>query len=196
MIIPPHFLFDEEVFDRLHAYLDSIICTNVRLPKVPFKAPLKANGFEEFDWILSGEFWSTLQDFATHSGDHELIFSVLEPDPVNYFKETFGYYNWAILPSSLSIDDYWDFLNNAPNNSPADSILANAQVVVITAPSKRWAVWGERASGLCVLATVNNDKMPDWNNIRWLSALYKNKEWMDFSIEVAQQFELLDSDLR
>lgn len=190
MITPPYFLLDEESFSRLSAVLDSIIDSNIRLPRVPFRDSLKPHGFEEFDWIMSGAFWPVLQKLAHQSEDHEIIMSVLEPDPASYFKAMFGYYNWAVLPVSLSIDDYWNFLNNPPNDSPADSILGNAQVIAFTAPSKLWAVWGERDSNVCVLATSINDKLPAWHDFGWLSALHQNKEWKDFSRDIAQQFEL------
>lgn len=188
MITPSYFIADEAAFSRLHAGLESAVRPNVRLPKVPFSQPFKVLGFEEFDWVMSGEFWSVLQNFASQSGDQELVFAVLDPDPVNYFKAAFGYYNWATLPIILSSNDYWNFLNSEPTESPADSMLGNAQVVVFTVPSKRWVIWGERESGLCVLACVYGDLVPAWNNLEWVMGLHPTKDWTAFASEIARRF--------
>ena len=115
---------------------------------------------------------------------------MLDPDPVQYFKKAFGSYNWATLPKSLSSNEYWDFLDSAPHENPADSILVNAQVVVVTMPSKRWVVWGERESGLCVLASKYNDNLPDWHGLGWVAALHPSEEWAVFSRELAHHFQL------
>jgi hypothetical protein len=137
---------------------------------------------------MSGAFWSVLQELASQSGDHELVLGVLAPDPASYFKAQFGYYSWATLPVTLSSNDYWDFLNSAPSESLADSVLANAQVVVFTVPSMRWIVWGERESGLCVLASSNGDQSPAWNDLGWIVALHPTGEWKAFASELAEQF--------
>ncbi|MCB1207683.1 MAG: hypothetical protein KDK97_00085 [Verrucomicrobiales bacterium] len=188
MIKPPYFIAEEEKFSRLLAGLESTIRSSVRLPMVPFQDPFKVRGFEEFDWAMSGEFWSALQALASQSGDHELVLCVLDPDPASYFKAQFGYYSWATLPATLSSNDYWDFLNSAPVESPADSVLANAQVVVFTVPSRQWIVWGERESGLCVLAALHGDQSPAWNDLEWIAALHPTQEWKAFASEIAEQF--------
>ena len=189
MTTPSYFIADEDAFCRLRAGLESSVRPDIRLPKVPFQQAFRVFGFEDFDWAMSGEFWSVLHKLASQSRDHELVFAVLDPDRVNYFKAEFGYYNWAILPVTLSSDEYWNFLNSAPAESPADSLLGNAQVVVLTVPSKEWAIWGERESGLCVLASAHGDMVPAWNNLDWVIGLHRTEDWAAFSSVLAQQFE-------
>lgn len=188
MITPSYFIADEAVFSRLRAGLESAVRLDIRLPKMPFQQSFRVLGFEEFDWAMSGEFWPVLQKFASQSGDQELVFAVLDPDPVNYFKAAFGYYNWATLPATLSSNDYWNFLSSGPAESPADSMLGNAQAVVFTVPSKRWVIWGERESGLCVLASAYGDMVPAWNNLDWVMGLHPTEDWAAFASELAERF--------
>ena len=75
---------------------------------------------------------------------------------------------------------YWDFLNAAPASSPADSILLNSQVVALWAPSLKWAIWGERDSGLCVLASTPAMTPPSWKGMDWLRSLHPSAEWADW----------------
>lgn len=181
MIAPSYFIADDSAFGRLRADLEVTVYPDLRLPEVPFKQSFRVLGFEEFDWAMSGEFWPVLQKLASQSGDQELVFAVLDPDPVNYFKAMFGYYNWAILPATLSSNDYWNFLNTDPTESPADSMLGNAQAVIFTVPSKRWLIWGERESGLCVLASAYGDTVPAWNNLDWVMDLRPTEDWKGFA---------------
>lgn len=95
---------------------------------------------------------------------------------MSYFKAEFGYYNWARLPVTLSSAGYRNFLNAAPAGSPADSMLANASVVVFAVPSKRWIVWAERETGICVLATADRDIAPAWNGLDWVTRLNSTAE--------------------
>lgn len=88
---------------------------------------------------------------------------------------------------------YWNFLNAAPASSPADSILLNSQIVVLWAPSLKWAIWGERDSGLCVLASTPAMTPPSWKGRDWLRSLHPSAERACFSQRVGQQFSRIPS---
>ncbi len=90
MTVPSHFITDEVKFNELRSHVDTIIFPDVELPQVPFRESFTPCGFEDFDWIMCDHFWPLLQKLASQSNDHEIIFGVLEPDPVQYFKAHFG----------------------------------------------------------------------------------------------------------
>ena len=183
----------ESSFEQQRNGLQSIIDTRRRLPEVPFLQRWMVRGFDEFDWVMGANFWPVAQELGRTAGDSEILIAVLDPDPVDYHKSTFGYYNWGALPIELSASSYWDFLKAAPASSPADSILLNSQVVALWAPSLKWAIWGERDSGLCVLASIPAMTPPSWKGMDWLHSLHPSAEWADFAQQFDQQFSRIPS---
>lgn len=137
------------------------------LPEMVFHESLRCFRFEEFDWAMSADFWPSVQALCQSSGDASLLIAVLEPDPLNYYRKEFGYFNWAELSASASSEDYWTLLNRFPNESPADSMLANSEKVVWLPPSKKWAVWGERSYEVCVLGGRDPAGFNLWNDFEW-----------------------------
>lgn len=172
----------EEVAYRYHrGEVATIVDVTRRLPQLPFRQPYLLQGFDDMDWAMSAEFWQVLQDLAVFSNDNEVVIGVIDPDPETCFKKHYGYYNWASLSVAASNEDYWYLINHSPAASPADSILVNAEVVIITAPSKAWAVWCQRDTNLCLLALIDSAKKVRWNGIDWLERLHSNEDWVAFT---------------
>lgn len=140
---------------------------NQSFPKNPFLNFYENFSFEEFDWTLCDEFWTNIQNIALQSGDKYLLMAVLDPDPVRYYKNEFGYYNWSIIPTSASKNEYWKFLNNHPEESPADAIFINSEKIVWLPQSRNWAIWGERSYELCVLGHRKDIEINTWKDINW-----------------------------
>ncbi len=42
-------------------------------------------------------------------------------------------------------------IESSPEESPADAIVFNSEVVVWLSPSMKWAIWGERSYGICIV---------------------------------------------
>lgn len=146
-------------FEEFQRYIKVTFNSNQRLPEQIFNTSFSGFVFEEFDWAMSADFWNTIQQLAIVSQDSFILSAVLEPHPIDYFYKEFGYYNWFKLPIELSSEDYWDVLQLEPEDSPADAMLYNSEVVVWVSSSMKWAIWGERNLGICVLAFKNGNKI-------------------------------------
>ena len=140
-------------FEKKLKLINSIFNINQNLPNQVFKKVFSDFVFEEFDWTMSTEFWdSCLKPLALSSQDSHILVAVLNPDPVNYFYQTFGYYNWLNIPTNTTGNDYWNALKTSPKDNPADSILFNSEIVAWIPTSGKWAIWGDRSYGICILA--------------------------------------------
>lgn len=186
MSSPISFLSRETEFESWRGLVAGILTDQVRLPESPFTKRFGRYSFEEFDWMLSAGCWPALAELAKTSGDVNILLAILEPDPVRYFKTEFGIYNWAVLPVNIEKDDYWNFLNLAPGESPADSVLANSEMVLWMPSSQKWAIWGERSSGLCVLASEINTVV--WQDIDWAKKICPQGEGSGFATKLKQTF--------
>ncbi len=164
------FIRDDEGFEKNKKQVEETMATKEGLPNQIFGRDFSWFAFEEFDWAMSDEFWTALQEMACVSGDSSVLMAVLDPDPKSYFKNEFGYYNWAEIPVSSSKDDYWNVLNAHPESSLADSILFNSEKVVWLPRSGKWAVWGERSYGVCVLGSYEHVENGPWRDVEWALA--------------------------
>lgn len=161
------FIKDLDVFNRAKTRVEKFFLPQASLPNQVFQRDFSYFEFEEFDWSLSAEFWLCIQKLAIRSRDSTLLMAVLDPEPAGYFYKQFGYYSWADVPASISQDDYWNLLNVSPAGSPADSVLTNSEKIIWLPDSAEWAIWGERSSGVCVLATRGSARGNSWHSLDW-----------------------------
>jgi hypothetical protein len=142
-------------FARTKETLSNVFDLDKRLPEQIFRNNFGNFLFEDFDWAMTPKFWGTLQRLSTASSDDHVIVAVLAPDPQNYYYKEFAFYNWLKIPMTVSAMDYFSALETGPEESPADAILYNSKIVAWCSPSMKWAVWGERPYGVCVIGFSN-----------------------------------------
>ncbi len=147
------YISDVEVFEASKREVEKSILIDAKLPKQVFQQGFKYFAFEDFDWTLSSDFWPVITKMAVKSNDASVLMAVLDPDPVNYYKKEFGYYNWAEIPLSISSDDYLDVINEHPLRSLADSARYNSERIVWLPRSAQWSICGHRSYGVCVLGS-------------------------------------------
>jgi hypothetical protein len=122
-----------------------------RLPNQVFKIPFQNIFACDFDKAMGYSFWSELKRLANLAGDSFILMAVLDPHPVEYYYKEFSQYNWCILTNGTTADEYWNTIEQGSEESPADAILFNSEVVVWLSPSMKWAIWGERSYGICII---------------------------------------------
>ena len=145
-------------FERLLEVINSIFKINYRLPNQVFNSGYCNFLFEEFDWAMSADFWdSFLRPLALASQDNHILVAVLDPDPVSYFYRKFGYYGLRKLSVNITGNNYFKILGAGPEGSPADAMLFDSEIVVWMPMSKKWALWGERSYGICILAFADEN---------------------------------------
>jgi hypothetical protein len=138
-------------FAQTKEFLSNVFDLEKRLPEQVFRNNFGNFLFEDFDWATTPEFWDTLQQLCKASNDDHVIVAVVAPDPQNYFYKEFGFYSWLKLPITLSGMDYFSALETGPEESPADALLYSIDTVVWCSPNMKWAIWGERPYGVCVI---------------------------------------------
>jgi len=183
-----YFIKTKDKFDIAKTELIKIFNCQTEFPENPFQEEYSNFKFEEFDWILSGEFWPVLKEVADLSFDSEICISVIDPDPEKYFFPNFGFYNWLQLSTAMTALEYWETINKSPPHSPADCILVNSEKLFIYPKSKSWAIFGCRSEGLCVFGSKYNMPNVGWRDLEWAVDLSKAQISQDFSINIRQNF--------
>lgn len=162
------FIKDKNNFEEALYRVKQTFHYEQRLPNQVYKVPFQKNVVFDFDDVMSHVFWYELEKLMNVSDDSFVIMAVLDPDPVDYYYKEFSQYNWCILQKGLTADGYWDMLEKGPEESPADAILFNSEVVIWLSPSRKWAIWGERSYGICILS-FNDDAINDFENELWFT---------------------------
>ncbi|MCG5026819.1 MULTISPECIES: hypothetical protein [Geobacillus] len=157
------FVREKREFYQLYRTVNDVFFLENRLPKQVFREPFRYFWFEEFDWTMDGDFWTVIQQLSKKMKDEYILTAVLDPHPVEYFYEEFGYYNWVKPPVHLTSDQYVNVLELGPKESPADAMLYNSYTVIWLPSSMKWAIWGDRNYGICILGLRDaNHRVDAW----------------------------------
>lgn len=159
---------DTNDFEAASRLVSNVFYNEERLPNQVFKVPFQKTVVLDFDHAMSRSFWSELEELISLSGDSFVIMAVLDPNPVDYYYNEFSRYNWCVLQQGTTADEYWSMLEQGPEESAADAILINSEVVVWLSSSMKWAIWGERSYGICILGFNNND-IGDYKSESWFT---------------------------
>jgi hypothetical protein len=119
--------------------------------------------FIEFARAFSTGAWRLFATMASIYGDRMVLCRSVEPDANNYYERNFGTAAEFSFPVEGAADAYVEKLHCWPQSSIADALAYRAEIVWWTGDSGRWACWGGRASGLCVLRIAPTDR--DWANM-------------------------------
>ncbi|MDO7908892.1 diadenosine tetraphosphatase [Paenibacillus sp. JX-17] len=159
---------DTNDFKVASCLVSNMFYSEERLPNQVFKVPFQKTVVLDFDHAMSRRFWNELEKLIGLSGDTFVIMAVLDPHPVDYYYKEFSRYNWCVLQKGSTVDEYWGMLEQGPEESPADAISINSEVVVWISSSMKWAMWGERSYGICVLG-FNDGELGDYESESWFT---------------------------
>ncbi|MFB5677040.1 hypothetical protein ACE3NQ_06425 [Paenibacillus terreus] len=158
---------DTTDFEEAQHLVSNVVYVEERLPNQVFKVPFQNKVVLDFDHAMSYGFWNEVEQLTGIFDDSFVIMAVLDPHPVNYYYTEFSQYNWCMLNKGTTSDEYWNTLQQSPIESPADSILSNSEVIVWLPSSMKWALWGERSYGICILGF--SDDIGDYKSESWFT---------------------------
>lgn len=182
------FVKDSKEFDDLKKMVLNVFNIESAFPEKVFSPTFGHFKFEEFDWTMTDEFWELIKKLAIQTNDEFVLAAVLRPSPEGYFYKEFKYYNWIKLPIHLSADSFYEILELGPEGSPADAVMYNSCTVVWLSPSMKWAIWGERNYGICVIGfrdrsqqTQRSPFLKSWRSLdkivlSWIEINFLNDE--------------------
>jgi len=114
------------------------------LPSNMFNDQFKYFKSFEFDIIYGEVFFTGLKSFLNQIGDTSFSFYTILPSAENYFVKHFNKYNVAEISDEYSYEDYRDFLNSDPGNSPADCLMDNGETIAMYSMNDQWVILGSR----------------------------------------------------
>lgn len=186
------FITNIEEFKKYSELIENAIKSPSDLPERVFSDGYNTFFFEEFDWAMTEEFSGVLMQLLVN--EPYLLIAVLEPNPSEYYFNEFGYFNWIRIPYNELDGIYYEALEYSPEGSIADSILYNSQKIVWTVPSAKWAIWGDRDYGVCILGCTEDYQIKSGESLKsWKTVEDALGSWMQLSFRdqnVPEEFKL------
>ncbi|MDQ0161186.1 hypothetical protein [Aeribacillus alveayuensis] len=176
MNLETFFIHDTSEFIELKNNVNNNFKVKNSLPNKVFQEKYNYFLFEEFDWTMTDDFWKVIQKISVVTNDDYVITGVIDPDPEEFFYNEYNYYNWAKLPLNLTSEQYLSVLDLGPQKNPYDSIQYISETVFWLSSSNKWAIWGDRSYGVCVLG------IQDINIIEKLLPILKTWRSIDESV--------------
>jgi len=139
-----NFIDSSKVFlnEKNHATL--IFKNNVELPNNLFTNEFTSFKSIEFDKLYSASVFEGIKVFLKKISNSNFTFFSIEPSPEKYFFKHFTKYSVAKIPIDSSYDDYLNFLNEDPGNSPADCLIDRSETILIYSDNPIWGIVGSK----------------------------------------------------
>ena len=141
---------DEATFRALREQCAALFYTDRRLPERVFRRGFSSYCVFEHAQIMRKEFADVLASLAKKSGDKEVNYMTIEPDPVDYYKKHCGFYGLASFSAETVRDTYIKVMYL---DGSVESFRARGgDVGVFWGESMRWAAFCDRKSWeVCLL---------------------------------------------
>jgi hypothetical protein len=137
---------------------------NKTLPENVFLPRLVGFLFITFDELFMPVFFNHLKNFLRAIGENSFWVASIEPDSKIYFGAHFGFFGFEFFVSD-SERDYLDALHSYPEASPADALVHNSNLLMISSATGRWAIYGDRAADLAICAFDSQGRLDTFKEI-------------------------------
>ncbi|MEQ5777150.1 hypothetical protein J4E05_16620 [Thalassospira sp. NFXS8] len=156
-----------DVDDLKDAY--SYICESVfldrKLPEKVFSKELIEFLFIAFDDVMMPFFFKKITEYLRKNEGDRFWMMSLDPDPYLYFGANYNYLGAVEFFSSDTEEDYISALNDYPENSFADALAHNANLLVFFSPEKDFVIYCDRDADIGICAFKDAIRMQNFMNI-------------------------------
>jgi hypothetical protein len=154
----------EKDYEPIVTSVKKILDQTKTLPENVFRQAFKFFLFITFDELFMPLFFNHIKRYLLEAAENGFWLTVIDPDP-SYFWSHFDFFGSIEFSSSDSEDDYLAALNNYPKESIADALAHNSNLLMIFSPTSKWAIYGDRGSGIAICAFSDRAQMEFFKSI-------------------------------
>lgn len=161
------YIDDESEYNFILRCFDCCTAGGSNFPEFVFSDDFKFFFFMDFDYALSISFVSSIFPLLKSEGEESLYFSVLEPDPENYFFYNFSKYPLVKIDLDVAKSgfDIAEAIELDPGGSPSDAIAYNANELWVFPASLEWAIFMSRDFELAILGCKKDEVKKEFSKI-------------------------------
>ncbi len=155
----------EKDYDPIATSVEKVLDKTKVLPENVFKQAFRYFLFITFDELFMPLFFNHIKRYALETEESSFWLTVIEPDPKLYFGLHFNFWGAFEFSSSDTEDDYLSAVNNYPEDSPADALAHNANLLMFFSSVNRWAIYGDRETDIAICAFADQEQMELFKSI-------------------------------
>jgi len=155
----------EKDFEPIGIGIEKVLDKKKLLPEKVFREAFRYFLFITFDELLMPLFFNHIKQYLQEAGENSFWLTAIEPDPKLYFGSHFNFFGAVEFSTSDTEDDYLIALNNYPENSPADALAHNSNLLTVFSSTNRWAIYGDRNTDTAICAFSDETQMELFKSI-------------------------------
>lgn len=121
--------------------------------------------FSEYNWGDQEVYWDVIQSLAKQCCDAYLFFSIINPDPIEYYYKAFGMYPCCTLMGNSTWEDFVSFFEYSFSKEYCDSFQFSPRSVCCYGSSLKWGIYGDQDLETSILA-IREDSEIDLNIVK------------------------------
>jgi len=145
--------------------IETFVDKTKQIPQQVFNDSFRYFLFITFDEIFMEVFFYHMKKYVSKIQETEFEMVVLDPDPEAYFFHHFGRYGILVIDDPDSYEDYLSDLSNPPDNFPADALIHNSNLILVTSNNGKWAVLGDREMDIGICAFADEESMNKFKDV-------------------------------
>ena len=155
----------EKDYNPIALGVEKVLDKRKVLPEKVFKQAFRYFLFITFDELFMPLFFNHIKRYLLEISENGFWLTAIEPDPKLYFGSHFDFFGAIEFSTSDTEDDYLAALNNYPENSPADALAHNSNLLTVFSSTNRWAIYGDRGADIAICAFVERAQMELFRSI-------------------------------
>jgi len=155
----------EKDYGPIATGVEKILDKTKVLPEKVFNQALRYFLFITFDELFMPLFFNHIKRYLLEIDESSFWLTAIEPDPKLYFRLHFNFWGAIEFFSSDTEDDYLAAVNNYPEDSPADALAHNSNLLMVFSSTNRWAIYGDRETDIAICAFTDQTQMELFKSI-------------------------------
>jgi hypothetical protein len=152
-------------YELITVALEKVLNKKKVLPQNVFRQDFKFFLFITFDELFMHIFFNHIKRYLLYIAENSFWLTAIDPDPTLYFKANFDFFGAIEFYSSDSENDYINALNDYPEDSPADALAHNSNLIAIISSTCKWAIYADRNTDIAICAFTNKRQMELFRSI-------------------------------
>ena len=149
----------EKDYNSMAISIESILDETKLLPENVFRPNFRYFLFITFDELFMPLFFENIKRYIVEVNEKNFWLTAINPDPKLYFGFNFDFFGAIEFSSSDTEDNFLSALNDYPEDSPADALAHNSNLLMVFSSSNRWAIYGDRDADIAICAFSDRELM-------------------------------------
>lgn len=146
-------------YAQIYSCVFELIHKSKRIPENVYKKNFSYFLFLTFDEVFLSAFFNNLIKYIKGTGRNGFWVTSIDPDPELYYGSNFDYFGAINFSSDDIASEYIRGMNKYPENSAADALSHNGNILLYSSLDAEWAIYADRDSDIAICSFSSKEDM-------------------------------------